>query len=352
VKKRLWLWKGAAVCSLIVIMSLFAACSDMSQTPPAIKSNQPTPTSPPNTPISSLLSQVIPARTGGSMAYDAKTKQTILFSGDSQDDTWAWDGQSWSQLYPATTPPVRNNASMAYDAATGQLILFGGVGVTGTAFSDTWAWDGTNWALLNPQIVPPARSNASLTYDAAHKKLVLFGGLVAGVQHASPNTGDTWTWDGTNWHQEHPQTSPSTRSQASMTYDAAHQQVVLFGGVAAKSVLNDTWTWDGTNWHQIQSSTQPLARADANLVYDAAHQQVLLFGGVGASSNALNDTWAWNGLSWSEQKAQGPAGGNTIATYDANHQNIVAYAAQIVNRIAVSGQTWLWNGSSWSIAKQ
>ena len=31
-----------------------------------------------------------------------------------------------------------------------------------------------------------------------------------------------------------------------MAYDAAHGQVVMFGGFTGGTVLNDTWIWDGT----------------------------------------------------------------------------------------------------------
>ena len=51
---------------------------------------------------------------------------------------------------------------------------------------------------------------------------------------------DTWTWDGTTWTQQHPATSPSARTFASMAYDPATSTAVLFGG---KGTLADTWTW-------------------------------------------------------------------------------------------------------------
>jgi hypothetical protein len=38
-----------------------------------------------------------------------------------------------------------------------------------------------------------------------------------------------------------------------MAYDAAHAQVVLFGGFGGDiggTSLGDTWTWDGTDWTQ------------------------------------------------------------------------------------------------------
>ena len=80
------------------------------------------------------------------MAFDPATGQMILFGGFDgsgfQNDTWNWDGTTWTQLTPATSPSARFEASMAFDPATGQMILFGGEnsGVLG----DTWNWDRNN----------------------------------------------------------------------------------------------------------------------------------------------------------------------------------------------------------------
>ena len=76
------------------------------------------------------------------MAYDAATGNPVLFSGDrSTACTWTWDGSTWTQQHPATSPPPREAASMAYDAATGNPVLFGGRNnVTGKTLNDTWTW--------------------------------------------------------------------------------------------------------------------------------------------------------------------------------------------------------------------
>ena len=55
------------------------------------------------------------------------------------DDAWTWDGTTWTQLTPATSPPPRLGASMAYDTGTGQLVLFGGQS-GGGMFNDTWMY--------------------------------------------------------------------------------------------------------------------------------------------------------------------------------------------------------------------
>ena len=57
------------------------------------------------------------------------------------------------------------------------------------------------------------------------KQAVLFGG-----NDGTSNLNDTWVWDGSNWIQQFPATSPSPRMWMSMTYDESRRQLVLFGG--------------------------------------------------------------------------------------------------------------------------
>ncbi len=133
---------------------------------------------------------------------------------------------TWTKQATAVHPRARAFESMAYDAATGTVVLFGGYGPRGALADDgTWTWDGTTWTQQHPATSPPARLDASMAYDAATGTMVLFGGYRYGVV-----LGDTWTWDGTNWTKQHPATSPTARSGAAMAYDAATGTVVLFGG--------------------------------------------------------------------------------------------------------------------------
>ena len=346
-----WIQRWLVIGLVTLALILFAGCSNQSNQQPdnGISSTLPVATSASGTPLASArLSQIIPARTGSSIAYDEKRGQVILFGGDSYNDTWTWDGHSWTQLFPASVPPVRSDASMAYDAATGQVILFGGVGTTGTALADTWAWDGANWLPLNPAVSPPARAQASLTYDAAHQRLVLFGGTIMGNQHATPVANDTWTWDGKTWRQQNPQASPPARSQASMAYDFASREVLLFGGTTGKGVLNDTWAWNGASWSKLHPSTLPAARAGAGFAFDSEDAQAVLFGGASAA-NDLSDTWIWNGSNWSQHTTQGgPTGPYAQAVYDAAQHSVIAYIVQVQNKTLGSSQTWLWNGKAWN----
>ena len=203
-----------------------------------------------------------PARVGAPMAYDAATGNVVLFGGLGNRSvlggTWTWDGSTWTKQAPKTSPLARVSASMAYDAATGNVVLFGGEGRSGHILGGTWTWDGSTWTKQAPKTSPPVRGEASMAYDAATGTVVLFGGDV-GVQHF---LGDTWTWDGSTWTKQAPKTSPSPRAGASMAYDAATGNIVLFGGFNRPSIggeLGATWTWDGSTWTKQAPDTSPSA---------------------------------------------------------------------------------------------
>ncbi len=170
-----------------------------------------------------------PPRSFDSLAYDYATNQMIMFGGDQISgsnfaDTWEWTGTDWVQLHPATSPPNRSYAQMAFDSATGQLVLFGGfqfanaTSGAGNSENDTWTWNGATWTQQHPATIPPVTNNGALAFDANIQKLVLFGGN---------NSSSAWTWDGSNWSplssavNPRPATRPrwpKTRLQASSSW--------------------------------------------------------------------------------------------------------------------------------------
>ena len=92
------------------------------------------------------------------MAYDSRRKRIILYGGRDTgiatfDDTWAFDGVTWTQLTPATVPPRRIFHTMTYDPVRDRVVMFGGSGSLGSLF-ETWEFDGTNWLLAAPTTSP------------------------------------------------------------------------------------------------------------------------------------------------------------------------------------------------------
>ncbi len=247
------------------------------------------------------------SRAGAAMAYDRATGQLILFGGNDgvdEADTWSWSGTDWTQLQPADSPGPRDDAAMAFDSATGQLLLYGGVGSSG----DTWAWTGTDWSDVTPASNNPAAvSGASMAYDPTSGRLLLFGGT-----GASGPVADTWSWDGKAWSPLKVATSPPARFDASLAFDPAAGRPVLFGGTGmvqgVLSTLDDTWTWDGSTWADATSKVptdSPPARTAASMAFDPATGQLVLFGGgQTAGRNPLYD-----GDTWVLPSGAGGAGG-------------------------------------------
>jgi hypothetical protein len=129
---------------------------------------------------------------------------------------------------------------MAYDLARGELVLFGGWDLLATVtFGDTWVWDGATWTQRNPPSSPTARSGHAMTFDARRGRVVLYGGV---NQLTSTRFSDTWEWDGSTWVQRSLATSPPALHAHAMTYDIALGRQVLFGGFGpTSSVSSDTW---------------------------------------------------------------------------------------------------------------
>src|SRR6185312_3283923 len=107
-------------------------------------------------------------------------------------------------------------------------------------------------------------------YDAAHQRVVLFGG--------GPGTlADTWLWDGDDWTQATPASSPPARFDETLAYDPVHAQVLLFGGTDGTTLFGDTWLWDGTNWTQAQPAVSPPAQRAASAVWNASRRRLELY---------------------------------------------------------------------------
>jgi hypothetical protein len=283
------------------------------------------------------------------MAYDSAHGQVVLFGGVNAanflyGDTWVWDGATWTQKFPQTSPPAREAHAMAYDTAHGQVVLFGGNGAAslfGPGYlNDTWVWDGSNWTKKSPPTSPSARFGHVMAYDSAHGQMVLFGGTSANL------FGDTWVWDGANWTQKPTPSSPVGRTFGAMAYDSAHGQTVLFGGNSNGVFLSDTWVWDGSIWTWRLPPSSPSARDGHAMAYDAAHGKVILFGGaffnaVNWSFSDFNDTWVWNGSIWTNESPQfSPLARDSHAmAYDAARDQVVSFGGANANAVIFS-DTW------------
>jgi hypothetical protein len=330
-RKYAWLERKSvrAMIGLAFLLALVACTSpsiNQNPTPTTLQGNRtpsPTPTLKP-----SPTAATPPATGNNTIVYDDQMGD-VLFLGDTHyidnqpEQTWIWNGSVWRQLHPAHEPSVRSHVAIAYDPATKQVVLFGGLSSLGSGrmLNDTWTWDGTDWAQQHPATSPPARDSAALAYDEATNQLLLFGGgssqLLIG-DLVPPPLNDTWVWTGSNWIHQHPATSPLPVIGPALAYDAAQHNLLLFGGLYANSTpmrkeLNDTWQWTGTTWVQLHPQSSPH-------LFDTINGQQVLY--------------SYPNMVYNPQTQQ------IFLLFGGDDDNNGKYQAG-----------WLWDGANWSKAK-
>jgi hypothetical protein len=318
------------------------------------------------------------------MAYDAATHQLVLFGGDYGDDnsTWTWNGATWKQVDDATdpgcttscvaSPPPKNTFAMAYDPVSKTVVVFGS-----DEDNDTWAWNGTTWSQVadhsDPGCTsscvasPPDLVGTQMAYDAATNQMVLFGGATDYVS-GTPDDNETWILSYSGGHYSwaqvddhgHPgclancPSSPPGRNVADLAYDPATKQLLVFGGEQsgeAANGLNDTWVWTGTIWKQVDDANgvhagcgesspalnacplSPPGRVGSVMTFDPALGQVILFGGMNVfGSPTYNDTWAWNGTTWTQIDDNHDGGCTSTCTSSPGARDTFAFADDVATK--------------------
>ena len=234
-------------------------------------------------------------RWGAAMAYDANAHDLVLWGGARGvgDDTWVWNGQSWSEVRPFPAP-VLCEPSMATDSATGDPWLVGSCATLPFPGVDaplrTWRWQVDRWEDLASNNDQPTVTRPHLVADPASGSM-----LLVGEQPGSYTGLSTWRWDGAAWrHLDPPSALPASTSYA-VAADPGDRLVVLVadgGGV---------WTWDGQTWtpRPVAGLSQPGHIAAA--VTDGATDVFL--GGPLASSDTA-ELWNWRaGRGWERLQA-------------------------------------------------
>jgi cysteine-rich repeat protein len=258
-------------------------------------------------------------RSGAAAAYDEARGRLVLFGGpasfpeamtpasESPPATLERVGQVFYGRRPRTEPPTRIDSAMVYDSVRERVGLFGGQDAVGGLHGDTWFYDGVDWhdATNAMAMQPDARSGHALAYDSLHGKLVLFGGTNKTVL-----LNDTWElFDGmTSWTKS-TNTTPlalQVRIGAAAAFDADHGVTVLFGGAKTTTHFNDTWTY-GTAWTRaIPTTTSPSTREFAAMAWQPEWHRIVLFGGERAGT-PFADAFTWDGMDWQAITLDDPA---------------------------------------------
>jgi MYXO-CTERM domain-containing protein len=287
---------------------------------------------------------------------------------------------SWSKVTVATAPPSSNEFTLVFDGRSATSLLFGGEGYldstssNATPLNSLWSWDGATWSKLctsNPCAAgaPPPRSSHAMAYDAVRDVTILFGGWALDSS-GSPTAvyADTWEWNGSAWSEKCNGSCSSLAPNevgASMAFDSARGQAVLFGGESCEPATcksgsigyDATWLWNGTKWDVActpPSCTAPPNRVEAAMAFDAARGKMVLFGGV-SDGNVLGDTWEWDGASWTEVCTSAPCSSQVPAArhshslaYDSARQRVVLFGGCDFGCATIFQDTWEWDGGAWS----
>ena len=259
----------------------------------------------------------------GYPSMSAVGTRSLLFGGTNGtvdfDDTWSWDGTSWSNLSPATRPPARSNAAMAWDSTRNRAVLVGGVNFSASVpLNDTWEFNGTTW-VARTTATPAPSGGGVMVFDSRRNVSVLI------------NNGNTWEYDGTNWAYRNDTLFTNNISRnMGLTYDRVRQRTVLFGGERF-GAMDQTWEWDGTTWLRRMPASSPPAQVYPVMVWDSTRNLVLLYGNFA--------TWEYDGVTWAQRfGAGGPSSRFAAGAFDDARGRFVLFGGYVGG--SASGSTY------------
>ena len=300
--------------------------------------------------------------------YDLVNGRTYAFGGDTlggpfgavSDQTYAFDGTTWTNVSPATGPSGRTLCEMVYDLNRGVSVLYGGVPLYpfggGPALDETWEWDGTNWTQVFPVNSPGGMANYGMAYDSSRGRTVLYGGQQDTFFVLDSN--QTWEFDGVDWTQVNPATNPGPLERTQMCFHAGLQRTVLFGGFDVQGFWNDdVWLWDGTNWTIAPiTGTRPPVLAGAAMEYDSFNQTILVAGGydpaVGGFNAETDQTWVLdlNSNTWTQvTNSFTTARSGARASFDQGRRQMVMFGGFSAATFSPLADTWEFGARSESI---
>lgn len=310
--------------------------------------------------LSGALRTAPSSRDAEGLVYDAADGYDVMFGGFVNPsfgagvplgDTWIFNG-SWrnitASLAVAPSPRSYMDMEMAYDAADGYVLIFGGYTYNG-AVGDTWEFSGGSWTNVTGSlsVSPSPRYEATLAYDAADREVVMFGGLDASGNFLA----QTWVWKGGAWTLLHPSTSPPARRMAQMDYDPSSGDLLLFSGIYNYAARTDTWAFHAGVWTQLNPSPVPPGRWGGTLREDPRDGYDVLFGGCTSIGclTSLNETWAWKNGSWTnltgDVRSPPADRGDFPLTFDGALGSIVGFGGGLPGPFAtyMTNDTWTYS---------
>lgn len=265
-----------------------------------------------------------PPTNGAQLAFDAADGYVVMHELDYDAQGQPWFAQTWSFVRGDWTnltatagsePPLgAGSNAMDYDPIE-RAVLLATSGPPAWGLNQTWMFAGGKWTNRTTPSGPPAVG--STQWDADLGSLVFVGGGELFANRTLPYCNDTWlyhagTWTQTGWP------TPCFLHDPSMVYDAHDHEMVLYGGgwgACGALPCNATWTLNGTNWTSRVLTPSPDTQGFSAMAYDAADQEVVLFGGmIPGGTNGftrLDTTWVYSAGAWRNVTAPevGPTSG-------------------------------------------
>ena len=281
------------------------------------------------------------------VADDLATHDVVLFGGqDDGNNTWLWNGSSWTLAHPQVSPSGRFGASGAYDPNTKTVLIFGGRTEDGVAVNDTWSWNGVTWNEVDFGASGPAAGEGSdMAWDPAQQQMVLVIGL------AGTGSGATWVWTGSHWRRPPAGNLPGAWFYSPMSSDPATGALTAVGccsGVPSPTdAVDSTWRWDGSAWRQVDTAT-PAPLDASTMALDPSRGRLVLCT-CGYSQPAEPELAGWTGRSWvAMPTASLPVRGGIEIT-DTDRGQLLLLGSPLAGATSnpVPVEVWLLSGSSW-----
>ncbi|MEZ5964034.1 MAG: kelch repeat-containing protein [Planctomycetota bacterium] len=247
---------------------------------------------------------------GDTLAYDA-ARDRVVSLGRVVHPHVEWNGNTWIDAGGALVPP--GPGTMAFDRVGQRLLFYGG-----RTSLDTWAFDGRQWSNLTPITSPPGPLAGTLLWHGARAKVVWVGVTTQGVE--------LWEWTGTTWQ-------PAATAPAGVpfpftaAYDAARQSVLFLSWASQRQYVT-TVEWGST---LTAYGDRTPARAQPLLAFEPGRGRVVW---VDPDSSLMRE---WNGAQWVNQ-TWAPDGLRAFA--EAGAHGVAALGA--------AGALYYLQGSQWS----
>ena len=310
-----------------------------------------------------------------SLAYDAESKQVVLFGGQTGDfrlrtscngETWTYNVRSklWTQLFPKLEPRDRGATELDYDSESDRVIMYGGAcrGSGTWGMNETWAYDTNTVTWKRMADGPNWHLGGRMAYDAQSDRMILFGGL--DVQDWF-YYDDTWAYDyNTNtWQEMSPSLKPPGRNYQAMTYDSKADRVLTWGGMYwDESPLPESmWAYDfNTNsWEEFPTDENPYpkSRDYAAMAYDVESDRTILFGGLSIEDpDGEVGTWAYdyNTHTWQEMKPviEPPSVSRHAMVYSAATDQVLLFGGELDDgeQYTYTNEIWAYdyNSNTWT----